>query len=79
MALALRPERIRMVAEAPAENGVAVRLKDLAYRGDGWLAVVALPNGAEWRLSLPADTPPPLPGTELALAWAAESLAPLTD
>ncbi len=79
VALALRPERIRLVAAAPAENGVAVRLRDLAYRGDGWLAVVALPNGAEWRLSLPADTPPPLPGTELALAWAAESLAPLTD
>jgi putrescine transport system ATP-binding protein len=78
-AYALRPERIRLVDHAPAENGVVVRLKDLAYRGDGWLAVVALPGGAEWRVALPADTPPPAPGAELALAWSPGSLAPLAD
>lgn len=76
-AYALRPERIRLVGQAPAENGVTARLKDLAYRGDGWLAVVALPGGAEWRVALPADVAPPAPGAEVALAWAAESLAPL--
>jgi putrescine transport system ATP-binding protein len=78
-AYALRPERIRLVDHAPAENGVTARLKDLAYRGDGWLAVVALPGGAEWRVALPADTPPPAPGAELALAWSPGSLAPLAD
>ncbi|MFC7476658.1 ABC transporter ATP-binding protein [Dankookia sp. GCM10030260] len=76
-AYALRPERIRLVAEAPAENGVTARVRELAYRGDGWLAVVALPGGAEWRVALPADVPPPAPGAAIALAWAAESLAPL--
>jgi putrescine transport system ATP-binding protein len=76
-AYALRPERIRLVDRAPAENGVTARLKDLAYRGDGWLAVVALPGGAEWRVALPADPPPPMRGAEIALAWAADSLAPL--
>ena len=75
-AFALRPERIRLVDRAPAENGVTARLKDLAYRGDGWLAVVALPGGAEWRVALPADVPPPAPGAEIA-SPGAESLAPL--
>ena len=80
IALALRPERIRLAAGAPpAENGVAARLKDLAYRGDGWMAVVALPSGAEWRVALPAGAPPPAPGAEVSLAWAADALAPLED
>src|SRR4051812_9920920 len=61
-AFALRPERIRLVDRAPAENGTTARLKDLAYRGDGWLAVVVLHGGAEWRVALPADAPPPAPG-----------------
>ena len=76
-AYALRPERIRLVDRAPAENGVTARLRDLAYRGDGWLAVVALPGGAEWRVALPADAPPPAPGAESRWPGRPGSLAPL--
>ncbi|WP_242481628.1 ABC transporter ATP-binding protein [Paracraurococcus ruber] len=78
-AFALRPERIRLVAgDPPAENGIAARVRDLAFRGDGWMAVVALPNGGEWRVTLPADAAPPAPGDPVALAWAPEALAPLS-
>lgn len=77
-AFALRPERIRLLAGAPpAENGIAARVKDLAYRGDGWMLVVALPGGGEWRVALPAGDSPPAPGAMVSLAWAAESLVPL--
>ncbi|WP_207802987.1 ABC transporter ATP-binding protein [Roseicella frigidaeris] len=78
-AFALRPERIRLLATGapPAENGILARVKDLAYRGDGWMAVAALPGGGEWRVALPAGAAPPAPGAAVALAWAAESLAPL--
>ncbi|MCB4822735.1 ABC transporter ATP-binding protein [Roseicella aerolata] len=80
ISVALRPERIRLVAGAPpAENGIAARLKDLAYRGDGWMAVVALPDGTEWRVALPSEAAPPAPGEALSLAWAPEALAPLAD
>jgi putrescine transport system ATP-binding protein len=80
ISVALRPERIRLVAGAPpAENGIAARLKDLAYRGDGWMAVVALPDGTEWRVALPPEAAPPAPGEALSLAWAPEALAPLAD
>jgi putrescine transport system ATP-binding protein len=77
-AFALRPERIRLLAGAPPEeNGIAAQVKDLAYRGDGWMLLVALPGGGEWRVALPAGAPPPAPGATVGLAWAAESLAPL--
>jgi putrescine transport system ATP-binding protein len=80
LALALRPERIRLVAGAPpVENGVTARLKDLAFRGDWWMAVMALPNGGEWRVALPGDAAPPAPGAAVALAWAPDSLVPLAD
>ena len=72
-AFALRPERIRLVDRTPRRRTASTaRLQDLAYRGDGWLAVVALPGGAEWRVALPADAPPPAPGAAVALAWAAD-------
>ncbi|TCZ60951.1 ABC transporter ATP-binding protein [Roseicella aquatilis] len=77
VALALRPERIRIVAAPPAENGITARLRDLAFRGDGWMAVVALPGGGDWRVALPADAAPPAPGAAVALAWDAESLVVL--
>ncbi|MDO9709022.1 ABC transporter ATP-binding protein [Paracraurococcus lichenis] len=77
VAYALRPERIRVVAAAPAENGATAVLKDLAFRGDWWMAVMALPGGGEWRVVLPADAPPPQPGEAVALAWSPDSLVPL--
>ena len=76
--MALRPERIRLLPGAPPPtNGVAGELRDLAYRGDGWMALVALPDGAELRVALPAGAAPPAPVSRLALGWPAEALVPL--
>ncbi len=78
LAVALRPERIRLLPGPPAAaNAVAGMLRDLAYRGDGWMALVALPDGAELRVALPAGAAPPEPGSRLALGWSAEALVPL--
>ena len=80
LAVALRPERIRLLAgTAPATNAAAGTLRELAYRGDGWIAVVALPGGGELRVALPADAAPPAPGTTVSLGWAAAALVPLAD
>ncbi|WP_084112289.1 ABC transporter ATP-binding protein [Belnapia moabensis] len=78
LAVALRPERIRLLEGAPpGANGVAGVLRDLAYRGDGWMALVALPDGTELRVALPAGVAPPEPGSHLALGWPAEALVAL--
>jgi putrescine transport system ATP-binding protein len=82
VAVALRPERIRLLppsgdAPAPAENGVAGRLAELAFRGDSWLAVVATPGDQALRVVLPADAAPPAPGSAVALGWEAESVVVL--
>ncbi|MDB5372958.1 MAG: transporter ATP-binding protein, partial [Belnapia sp.] len=79
LAMALRPERIRLLAGPPPPfNAVAGTLRDLAYRGDGWLALVALPGGALLRVALPAEAAPPAPGDALMLGWTSEALVPLT-
>ena len=78
LALALRPERIRLLAgPPPATNAVAGTLRELAYRGDGWIALVALADGTELRVALPADAAPPPPGSAVTLGWAAAALVPL--
>ncbi|MBL6458619.1 ABC transporter ATP-binding protein [Belnapia sp. T6] len=78
LAVALRPERIRLLPGAPpAANGAAGVLRDLAYRGDAWMALVALPDGTELRVALPAGAAPPELGSPVALGWAAEALVPL--
>ncbi len=75
-AVALRPERIRLVAAAPAENGVAATVTDIAYRGDTWL-VLAEAGGTTLRVTLPAGAAPPAQGAQVALAWDAASLVVL--
>jgi putrescine transport system ATP-binding protein len=78
LAVALRPERIRLLTgPPPAANAAAGILRELAYRGDGWIALVALPGGAELRVALPADATPPAPGSTITLGWAAAALVPL--
>ncbi|MBL6076912.1 ABC transporter ATP-binding protein [Belnapia sp. T18] len=78
LAVALRPERIRLLPGAPpVANGVGGVLRDIAYRGDGWMALVALPDGAELRVALPVGAAPPDPGSHLALGWPAEALVAL--
>jgi putrescine transport system ATP-binding protein len=79
IAVALRPERIRLGAMPPqgTENAAAGTMRDLAYRGEAWLAVVAAEAGQEWRVSLPGGADPPQPGTRVGLAWEPEALVPL--
>ncbi|MBV1797488.1 TOBE domain-containing protein [Siccirubricoccus sp. G192] len=79
--MALRPERIRLLpgTAPPAANGAAGVLRDLAYRGEGWVAVVALPGGQTLRVTLPAEASPPPPGSAVALEWPAEANIPLED
>jgi putrescine transport system ATP-binding protein len=80
VAVALRPERIGLgPGVAPQVNGAAGRLRDLAFRGDGWVAVVVLAGGAALRVALPAGAAPPEAGSAVALAWAADALIPLED
>ena len=81
MAVALRPERIRLLpgGTMPAENAVAGTLRDLAYRGEAWIAVVAADAGQALRVSLPGDSAPPASGMRVLLGWAAESVVPLQD
>ena len=77
VAVALRPERIRLAPGATGPNTAAGVLRALAFRGDGHVALVALPSGAELRVLIPPGTTPPAPGSRVTLAWEAAALVPL--
>jgi putrescine transport system ATP-binding protein len=83
LAVALRPERIRLLdgtAATPEANAATGVLRELAFRGEGWTALVALPGGAALRVSLPAGAAAsPEPGGAVALAWPAAANIPLRD
>ena len=80
LAVALRPERIHLLAgPPPAANAASGVLRELAYRGDGWIALVAMPGGVELRVALPAGATPPAHGAVVTLGWAAASLVPLAE
>ena len=75
-AYALRPERIRVVAEEPEANGVRATVTEIAFRG-GDVLLLAAAEGQSLRLVLPAGVALPEPGAEVVLAWDAAALAPL--
>ena len=77
-AYALRPERIALVAQAPAVNGATVRVEEVAFRGADALLLARPPAGEALRVVLPPGAALPEPGTEIALAWEASALAPLS-
>ncbi|MDB5383463.1 MAG: transporter ATP-binding protein, partial [Rhodospirillales bacterium] len=78
-AYALRPERIRLTpnGEATGTNAVAGQVREVAFRGDATLFVVALDGGGELRVMVPADDPMPTMGERVSLAWDADDLVPL--
>lgn len=76
-AYALRPERIRIVPTLPEVNGVRAVVTDIAFRG-GDALVLAQAGGQTLRLVLPGGVPLPEAGAEIALAWDAAALAPLS-
>ncbi len=77
-AAALRPDRVRVVADAPAENGATGTVEDAAFRGEGTVLVVRLAGGATLRAVLP-DAPAPARGDTVSLAWDAGAVVPLRD
>ncbi|MES2710678.1 MAG: ABC transporter ATP-binding protein [Pseudomonadota bacterium] len=79
---ALRPESIRLVrgdAGMAGDNRVAGTVRDAAFRGEATLFVVALDEGGELRVTVPADNPMPALGERVALAWNAGDLVPLAS
>jgi putrescine transport system ATP-binding protein len=77
-AYALRPERIGLVALAPAVNGIAARVEEVAFRGADALILARPAAGEALRVVLPPGAELPEPGAAIALAWEASSLAPLS-
>ena len=72
LTVALRPERIRLLPATPppgAPNTAAGTLRDLAYRGEAWVALVATKGGQVVRAVVPGAAAPPAPGGGVALAW----------
>ncbi len=73
LTVALRPERIRLLPSAAdppgAPNTAAGALRDLAYRGEAWVALVETAGGQVVRAVAPGAAAPPAPGAGVALAW----------
>ena len=71
IAVALRPERIRLLPEtsAPPINAASGVLRELAYRGDAWVALVAADGGQVVRVVLPGGSAPMPSGSRVSLAW----------
>ncbi|MBY0339192.1 MAG: ABC transporter ATP-binding protein [Acetobacteraceae bacterium] len=74
-AYALRPERIRLVPEAPWLNGAAATVEEGVFRGEGVMLTVRLDSGARLRVLCAGEAP--AAGSRVALAWDAAALAPL--
>ncbi len=82
VALALRPERLRLLPAGDPPNGARGVLRDIAYRGEGYLYHVVLEGGAELRVSQPnlarRAAPPAAPGAPVAVAWEEDAPVVLT-
>jgi len=73
---ALRPERLRLVAEAPAVNGGAGVVEAAEFRGDSALLTVRGVARVALRVRVPGHAVP-AQGSTVCLAWEARALAPL--
>jgi putrescine transport system ATP-binding protein len=77
IALAIRPERLRLARGAAGANTARGTLRDIAYRGEGFTFHVALEGGAELRVSQPNLTRvtarPAEPGEAVTVAWDADA------
>lgn len=78
-AYALRPEHVRLglvpLAEGP--NHARGMVREVAFRGDVALCLVAVGQG-ELRVSVRGDAPP-VRGAEVSLSWDPEALVPLAS
>jgi len=78
-AYALRPERITLTPTAPAANGVAAIVEEVAFRGADTLILARPASGPALRIVQPAGLPVPEAGQGIALTWDASALAPLRE
>jgi putrescine transport system ATP-binding protein len=81
VAVALRAEQLRLEpAGAEGPNRARGRLRDVAYRGEGFVFHVALDGGGELRVARPnlRHAAPPAPGEAVTVAWDAEAAVVLT-
>ena len=80
VAVALRPERIRLVPAADGPNSVRGIVEDAAFRGDDTLLLVRLAGGAVLRVAhAEEDGAPPPRGAAVALAWDAADVVALAS
>jgi putrescine transport system ATP-binding protein len=80
VAVALRPERIRVIDDAGAPNTARGIVEDAAFRGDDTLLLVRLPGGTLLRVAhAEEDGTPPARGDAVALAWDDADVVPLAS
>ena len=80
VAVALRPERIRILPGATGPNTARGVVEDVAFRGDDSLLLVRLPGGATLRVAhAEREGAPPERGTEVTLAWDGEAVVALAS
>ena len=85
--VAVRPEKMRLrraeAGDGPGENRIAGEVRDIAYYGDFFVFVVALPDGRTIRVSQPnLDRITELPvswGDRVAVTWPAHANVVLGD
>jgi putrescine transport system ATP-binding protein len=80
VAVALRPERIRVIDDAGGPNTARGIVEDAAFRGDDTLLLVRLPGGTLLRVAhAEEDGAPPARGDAVALAWDDADVVPLAS
>jgi putrescine transport system ATP-binding protein len=80
VAVALRPERIRLAPDAMGPNTARGVIEDAAFRGDDTLLLVRLAGGALLRVAhAEEDGVPPDRGAEVTLAWDGDDVVPLAS
>ncbi|MBW6400900.1 ABC transporter ATP-binding protein [Roseomonas sp. HJA6] len=80
VAVALRPERIRVVPSAEGPNTAHGVVEDAAFRGDDTLLLVRLPGGAVLRVAhAEEDGAPPARGDAVTLTWDADDVVALAS
>ena len=80
VAVALRPERIRVAPGAEGPNTARGTVEDVAFRGDDSLLVLRLSGGATLRVAhAEEDGAPPARGDAVTLAWEAAAVVALAS
>jgi putrescine transport system ATP-binding protein len=78
VAVALRPERIRLVGAAQGANTARGTVEDIAFRGDESLLLLRTATGATLRVAhREAAGQPPARGAGVTLAWDAADVVAL--